>query len=301
MTDLSIIIISYNTKLITKRCIETVISSLNHDRSINTEIIIIDNNSSDGSKEMLRELKSLVEKQNNNHLRVKLILSEENLGYSRGNNHAEQHADGTYLLFLNSDTEAIGNAVPKLFHEFGKSRFDFAGAKLYYSLNHVQKSCGRFYNPFIAFCALFLKSDSWSLSRYSPNKPTKVDWVSGACFITTKKSYEALNGFDENIFMYWDEVDLFYRAHIKGMSVGFFPEPIFIHLEGASGTKDDQIVRIFQGYIYFYKKHYAQHDLFLLKCMLKLKSLIGIALGYIVVNSKLIDRYKKAYEVVKKN
>lgn len=291
MPELSIIIISYNTLDITKRCLETVVASLKTDPVLKAEIIVLDNDSSDGSVDMLKKFPGIVG-----------IYSKENLGFGKGNNEAVEQAKGEYLLFLNSDTEALDDAIPQLLSQFKQSKFDFAGARLLNKNKTIQFSVGRFYTLPITFLALFLFADRWHGTRYSPDSPQKVDWVSGACFITRTNTYQQLNGFDPAIFMYWEEVDLFYRAAQKNLSVGFFPQPTFIHLEGASSkSRTAPIVKVFEGYLIFYKKHYSPLHVGMLRCMLQLKALSSLLVGKLIGSTYLTETYSKAYEVSKNN
>jgi GT2 family glycosyltransferase len=292
--QLSIIIISYNTKEITQRCLDTVFRSLEHDSLLKYEVIVLDNASSDGSVAMLQTYADL-------QPNLKVIQSKENLGFGKGNNEAVVASSGEYLLFLNSDTEAIDDAIPNLFLHYTKHGFDFGGARLLNKDGTVQPSVGRFYTLPIACAALFLFADRYHLTRYSPRTVKKVAWVSGACFITSRTKYDLLHGFDPEIFMYWEEVDLFYRAFKEGMTVGFFPQPTFIHLEGASsGSRTAPILKVFEGYIHFYKKHYSPLQVRLLKYMLQLKAGVSLLIGKLFGNSYLVETYSKAYEIVKK-
>lgn len=292
--DLSIIIISYNTKEITKRCLDTVLASLAHDPSISHEVIVLDNASTDGSIEML---KSYAKQQPT----LKIIDSKENLGFGNGNNKAVEASTGEHLLFLNSDTEALDDAIPELLTLFLKDTYSFAGAKLLNKDMSLQASAGRFYTLPIAFAALFLFADRYHVTRFSPSHDQRVDWVSGACFITSRENYKKLNGFDPQIFMYFEEIDLFFRAYKRDMTVGFFHKPTFIHLEGASSaSRTAPIIKVFEGYIHFYKKHYSPLQVTLLKGMLQLKAIVSLVIGKIFNNSYLVETYTKAYEVVKK-
>ncbi len=298
--DLSIIIVSYNTLKITKTCLETVVQSVEKDQSITVEIIVLDNASSDGSVKMLNDFKKSLDK--HTQLSMEVIAEEKNVGFGVGNNIAATKASSKYLLFLNSDIEVLDHAIPDILMQFKNHTFDFAGGKLLNKDMSNQPSVGRFYTPFVSFTALFLGADRWGYSRTSPHKVKKVDWVSGACFITTKEKYHALQGFDPEIFMYWEEVDLFYRAHEAGMSVGFFPTARFIHLEGASSkSRTGPILKVYEGYIHFYKKHYSPLNLSMIQYMLKLKALLGMSIGKLFKSKYLTETYTKAYEIAQKN
>jgi GT2 family glycosyltransferase len=301
MTDLSIIIISYNTKEITRKCVETVIQSLNYAHDINTEIIVVDNGSTDGSIQVLDNIKyqiSNIKKTN----QFKIIKNRQNLGYAKANNLAAKKAKGEYLLFLNSDIEVIEDAIPRMFNFYKQKEkvFNFLGGKLLNKNMTSQPSCGPFYSLPVIFGALFLRGDYWGLTRWSPNKVKEVDWVSGACFLTKKKFFNELGGFDENIFMYMDEIDLLYRAKKNGLKVGFYPEAKFIHLGSASSQGRTQpILQVYRGFLYFYQKHFSDFHLKILKLMLKLKAYLSLLIGKILKNDYLIKTYEEALKITK--
>lgn len=301
MPDLSIIIISYNTSAITKRCLDTLVASSSFAPEFTAEIIILDNNSPDDSAEMLTTYARQINA-SSSQLSMKVILKKENHGFGKGNNEAVKHATSDTLLFLNSDTEALEDALPALYKAFTSGTYTFAGAHLLNKDLSEQPSAGRFYTLPIAFLALFLFADRFHITRYAPTQDQLVDWVSGACFITSRASYETLGGFDPAIFMYWEEVDLFYRAHQQGMSVGYVRKPTFIHLEGASsGSRTAPIVKVFEGYIMFYKKHYSPLHVRVITYMLKLKASVSWMIGKLTLNTYLTTTYSHAYEAIKKN
>lgn len=199
-TDLTIIIINYNTKVITYNCLKSVVTSLElhnslvktskstSERPLEVEIIVLDNNSTDGSKRMLEKFQTLL--QNDEHIFLHLIFSHENLGFGAGNNRAVESAIGETILLLNSDIVVIGDAIPKLYKQFIQKpqRFDIAGATLRNKDMSLQPSACRFYTLFNTFVALFLKGDSWGFTRTSPRKITKVDWIYGACMMMKRKT-----------------------------------------------------------------------------------------------------------------
>ena len=293
---LSIIILSYNTRRVTKDCLNSIFESLKNSK-ISYEIIVIDNASNDGSQQMLNQLKSKRVAQDV----LKLIFNKQNLGFARGNNQAVKTAQGEYLLFLNSDIVVLSNAIENLlkFHKQNEYRIDFLGGKLLNKNFTTQPSCGPFYSLPIIFAALFLRGDYWGLTRYSPDKTKEVDWVSGACILTKKEHFKKISGFDEDIFMYMDEIDLLYRAKQKGKRVFFYPKSRFLHLGFASsGGKSYPVIQVYKGLLYFYRKHHnKKRSLFLLKFMLKLKALIAILLGKLSNNRYLISTYEQAYKL----
>jgi len=292
--QLSVIIISYNTQQLTLNCIDSIINSI---KNIVCEIIIIDNASKDKTIDEIQKLKV---KNQNYKLKVKIVQNKNNLGYGKANNQGIELAQSENILLLNSDTIVLDNAIEKLLERFqnNKNQFQFIGGKLLNQDNTPQASCGPFYSLPMIFAHLFLRGDYWGLTRSSPNQEKSVDWISGACILTKKSFLEKLNGFDENIFMYMDEIDLLYRAHQLGYKTLLYPGAYFIHLgSGSSNGKTFPIIQVFKGLKYFYKKHHPPLSCKILTIMLKLKALIGIILGKLFNNRYLIETYEKAYQV----
>lgn len=289
--ELSIIILSYNTADLTKLTIESIYQSITSD--LTYEIVVLDNDSKDTSVKMLR---SLAKKYNN----LTVIESKENLGFSKGNNKAIKQAKGTNVLFLNSDIIVINSAIETLVTYYKTNdAVHFAGGKLLNINKTPQASTGPFYSLPVVFAALFLKGDYWGLTRYSPDKNRITDWVSGACLITTKKLFEELGGFDEDLFMYMEEIDLLYRAKKKDYSTYFCADALFIHLGSASSQgKTFPILQVYKGFLYFYHKHHSSQAVSLLKRMLQLKAEVSIWVGKLTQNRYLIDTYGKAKNIV---
>jgi hypothetical protein len=146
---------------------------------------------------------------------------------------------------------------------------------------------------------LFLKGDQMNITRYSPQEHRQVDWVSGACIMTKKSYVEDIGGFDEEIFMYMEEIDLLYRAKKKGYEVWFCSDATFIHTGAASSNnKKEPVVNIYRGLSYFYQKHYTSLEKTLLHGMLKLKAwLVRIICG-IIGDQDLSVLYAKALDVL---
>lgn len=298
-TDLSIIIVSYNTKNVTKNCLESIVKSI---KNLHCEIIVVDNGSSDGSAEMLKKIQSSEFRLQNENVKFRIIFNKKNVGFGAANNQGVKEAKSDYILLLNSDIVVFDEAIGKLisFYRNNEKDMHFLGGKLLNRDLTEQPSCGPEYSLPMIFAHLFLRADYWGLTRHSPKRLQKTDWVSGACILTKKKYFGAIGGFDKQIFMYMDEVDLFYRAKKKGMRVFFYPHAKFIHLGSASsGARTYPILQVFKGLMYFYAKHKSKLAQFILKCMLKLKALIGLSIGYILNNSYLKKTYEEAYRMVR--
>ena len=290
--ELSIIILSYNTATVTKDCIESIFNSLKVSNLL-YEIIVLDNASADNSVKLLQEMQEKYK-----HLTI--IDSKVNVGFGKGNNIAVKQAEGKYLLFLNSDTIVLDRAVNELltYYKTNEKTVHFASGKLFNPDGSSQASCGPFYSLPVVFGALFLKGDYWGLTRYSPATAKKVDWVSGACILTTKEIFNKVHGFDEKIFMYMDEIDLLYRANKQGYSTYFYPSARFVHLGSASSEgKTFPILQVYSGFLYFYKKHFNRLTLGILKGMLQLKAVVSVFIGRLTGNPYLIKTYENAYKI----
>ncbi|MBP9691633.1 glycosyltransferase family 2 protein [Candidatus Woesebacteria bacterium] len=290
--ELSIIILSYNTSQLTKETLESIFVTTQLSPE-SFEVIVLDNASSDDSVETIKELQS-------RHASIRLMESKVNLGFSKGNNTAVREAKGTYLLFLNSDIVVQKRGVDNLY-AFIKDHPNaaFAGGKLLNADMSPQSSCGPFYSLPVVFGALFLRGDYWGLTRYSPDSVKQVDWVSGACLMTTSNVFESVGGFDEDIFMYMEEIDLLYRAQKKNLKTFFVPDARFIHLGSASSKgRTFPIIQVYRGFLYFYKKHCSSSALFVLKGMLQLKAQVAILLGKILSKPHLVETYGKAQKMV---
>lgn len=287
--ELSIIIISFNTREITKNCLNSIRKPFKN--SLSYEIIVIDNASTDGSLKMLNEIKDE---------RLRIIKNGHNEGFGKANNQGAKMAQGTYLFFLNSDTVVLDNAVSKLLTCFkeNENKIHIMGGKLFNTDMSPQPSCGPFYSLPVVFAALFLRGDYYGLTRYSPDGPKKVDWVSGACILTKKEYFEQVGGFDEGIHMYMEEIDLLYRAKKYGFQTYFCPSAHFIHLGSASsGGRTFPILQVYRGFIYFYQKHYSSLSLFFLRLMLQLKAAIAVLIGRISNNHYLVTTYEQAFQI----
>ena len=291
--DLSIVIVSYNTKKITEDCLESISRSLTGTK-IKYEIIIVDNNSHDGSPQLLETMS----KDTKNNLVYK--QSGENLGFGRGNNLGVTIAQGKYVLLLNTDMIVLNRTIEKLYNFYveNENKVHFLGAKLLNQDLTPQPSACKFFTLPVVFATLLLKGDYWGLTRSSPDKFCQVDWISGACIMTTKKHYQRLKGFDKDIFMYMEEVDLLYRAKKLGLNTFFYPDSQIIHLGSASSNgKTFPILHVYKGFLFFYKKHYSIFHLLTLRLILKFKAIIAYFIGKIKCNQYLIETYEQAFKI----
>lgn len=225
--DVSIIIVNYNTYKMTSECIDSIIS---HTSDINFEIIVVDNGSSDQSKECFEK-----------DLRIKYIYSKENLGFGIANNIGAQYAQGRYLLLLNSDTLFLNNAL-KYFYSFAQYTSDIGG--LGCILNDYNNNPGNSYGKYITIprelkTTIYKYLEKTHLRKRKNHtveifEPKEVEYIIGADLFISRKLFNQFGGFDSNFFMYCEEVDLQERIHRLGLRFIIIPGPKIMHLEGAS-------------------------------------------------------------------
>jgi len=202
-----------------------------------------------------------------------LLKKKENIGFVKANNIAIKEAKGRYILFLNPDTELISDAITSMMR-FLEKRISYGavGCKLIYPNGCIQYVCARtFPTPINQFCLLsamnrfFPKSEALStveMRYWDHNDSREVDCLSGACMLVRKEIINKLSGFDENIFMYAEDVDLCFRLKKLGWKIFYLAECKIIHYSGASSSqqKNKYFGAIMQreSNLYFIRKHFGK-------------------------------------------
>jgi GT2 family glycosyltransferase len=235
MVDVSIIIVSYNTKKYTLDCIKSV---QNEGSSLKKEIIVIDNGSSDGSCEAIRNLQLSI-------TNFQLIRNKKNLGFAKANNQGIKKAKGRYILLLNSDTQVERNSVKKLI-AFAESKGDagVVGARLLNSDGSIQGSVFRFPTIFRALRQYWL-GEKRILDKYYPkgDKYAAVESVVMAAFLITPLAMKKVGMLNEKFFMYFEDLDYCKRANGVGLKVYYLPSALVYHYHGASGKGRKKLQR----------------------------------------------------------
>ncbi|MGN6565488.1 MAG: glycosyltransferase [Thermomicrobiales bacterium] len=233
---LSVILVSRNTRELTLRCLASVEASL-AGAGISWEAIVVDNASDDGTVAAVRQA----------FPDARVIASGGNRGFAAGNNLGLAEAHGEALLLLNPDTEVVGDAIPRLLDELAADpALGIIGPALRYPDGTVQESRRRFPTRLTPFLESTLVQHYWRrnnvLDRYyladRPNDVRQdVDWLSGACLLARRAAVEQAGGFDENFFMYSEELEWCARLRAHGWRVAYEPAALVIHHEGASSTQ----------------------------------------------------------------
>ncbi len=254
---LSVIIVNFNVKYFLEQCLYSVTKAI---KNIEGEIIVIDNNSSDGSREFFL----------NKFNEVKFIWNHENEGFAKANNKALEAVSGKYILFLNPDTIVPEDCFEKCI-SFIQSKNDSiaVGLKMLDGSGKFLKESKRaFPSPFTSLYKLsglskfFPNSKIFSkyhLGYLDKNETHEVDVLAGAFMMMPKKIIEHVGSFDESFFMYGEDIDLSYRIQKAGYKNFYYSESSIIHFKGESTKKGTlNYVRMFyKAMSVFAKKHYG--------------------------------------------
>src|SRR5689334_6085898 len=252
---LSVIIVNYNVKAFLESSLVSVRKALDR---IDGEIIVVDNASDDGSVEMMRQ----------KFPSVRLIANERNIGFGAANNVALKTARGRYILLLNPDTVVQEDTfLVMTSYMDAHPEAGAAGCKLLNPDGSFQLPCRRsFPTPWVAFTkitglsALFPSSrlfGRYNLTYLDPDETYPVDALSGAFMFLRREAYEQTGGFDEEFFMYGEDLDLCYRIQQAGWAIMYVPETQIIHYKGESARRSDiDEVRLFyEAMRLFVRKH----------------------------------------------
>ncbi len=255
--ELSVIIVNYNVKHFLEQCLHSVFKA---SKNIHTEIFVVDNNSVDGSSQLVRE----------KFPGVYLIENQTNAGFSKANNQAIRNATGKYILLLNPDTVVEEDTFSKVINFMDKHpEAGGLGVKMIDGKgNFLPESKRGLPTPWVAFykmfglSALFPKSKKFGkyhLSYLHEDSIHEVDVLAGAFMLLRKKTIEEVGLLDETFFMYGEDIDLSYRITKGGYKNYYFPETTIIHYKGESTKKGSlNYVKVFYtAMIIFAKKHFS--------------------------------------------
>ena len=251
--QLSVIILNYNVRYFLEQCLFSVQRALD---GIDAEIIVIDNASTDNSCEMVKA----------KFPQVKLIENSANLGFPKGNNIGVAQAKGEYICILNPDTVVAEDTFKKVLAKCCQSSIGIVGCKLIDgSGKFLPESKRGIPTPWVAFTKMFgLYKISNAFGAYYAQHLTdtesgNVDILVGAFMWMSRKLYLEVGGFDEDCFMYSDDIDLSYMVLKSGKSNYYFHETSVIHYKGESTVHDGTYRKRFQEAMqFFYKKHFKK-------------------------------------------
>jgi GT2 family glycosyltransferase len=252
-SDVAVAVVNYNTRDLLERCLRSVVAQGPAD------VVVVDNASQDGSAALVHD----------RFPDVRLIANGTNVGYGAGANQALRSTTVPFVLLVNADTEVQPGCIDALV-KYGRraSRAGIVGPTIVDARDCLEPS----YFPFPGTLDWLLENEPLAMviKRIPPLKrravsldnagaPQRVPWVMGCAMLLRREAMEAVGGFDESYFMYYEEVDLCRRMTDAGWEVHFTPEARVTHVGGASTSqiRTAMLIRHFQSTVKYYRRHYS--------------------------------------------
>lgn len=192
-----IVIVTYNSKKWMKNCIDSIERQTNFDTK-NINLYIVDNGSKDGTQDYVTE-----RSQNTNLGKIELVVTGQNLGFGKANNYGFEKGNSEYVFFLNPDTELMEDTMYELKESIENSTNDFG----MWECRQKPYEHPKMYNILTG----------------------ETTWASGACFVAKREVFKKVGGFDKNIFMYAEDVDLSWNVRLHGYKIKYVPKSVVIH------------------------------------------------------------------------
>jgi GT2 family glycosyltransferase len=279
-TDISVIIVNWNTKEFLQNCLESIYRTMGN---LNYEIIVVDNASSDGSLSLLDEKYSQITK----------IRNQKNRGFGTANNQAFAVMKGKYALLLNTDTVLKPDAVSKLY-SFAEAHHQTAiiCGQLLNANDKKQNSVATF--PTLLTLALntslleYLFPKHYPSKRYKHKEPIEIDSAVGACMLIRKKALDEIGFFDERYFFFFEETDIAYALKRAGWKVFYVPDAFIYHLQGQSiGHNIQSRIEFYRSRYQFLRKWHSSTYYYLARGIIILRLIIDWLLSCIVTAATL--------------
>jgi GT2 family glycosyltransferase len=273
---LSFILLNYNNAVYTVPCIRSIQKTVN----VPYEIVVVDNASTDNSIEQLSQIKE-----------IKLVRNQTNRGFCAGNNDGARIAKGKFIVILNNDTlvnDPSINKLPNILEQHGK--YDVVGGKILGMDMEIQSSGG--YEPsaldlFLQFTILYYKYINFPWVKkvdWSTNEIKEVDWAAGCFFAMSLDTYLEMGGFDENIFIYIDEVELHKRVRKRGGRIYLYPDIIIQHYGHISWGSNHYIglKHNYNSAKYFLGKYYSSFYRLLFIILVKMFNMLYLPFFFLI-------------------
>ena len=293
---LSIIIVNYNVEHFLEQCLLSVRKAA---KGLDIEVIVVDNNSVDGSVKMLKEKFS----------EINLIQNKENTGFSVANNQAIKISKGEYVLLLNPDTVVEDDTFKKVISfmdahpdagGLGVKMIDGKGKFLPESKRGLPTPSSAFFKIF-GLSAIFPKSKlfgKYHLGYLNNEEIHEIDILSGAFMLLRKEALDKAGLLDESFFMYGEDIDLSYRLIKAGYKNYYYPETRIIHYKGESTKKGsaNYVFMFYNAMIVFAKKHYSNKNANLFSVLINLAIYFR---AFIALLSRLIAKtFKPLFDIL---
>jgi GT2 family glycosyltransferase len=265
VVDVAVVLVSFNTAAITRRCLQTLAAS---DDGLRKQIIVVDNASTDDSAEMLlREFPD-----------IRLIVNSSNVGFGRANNQALEFVTEKYVLLLNTDAFVSADTLRTTVAFMEETpECGVLGVKLLGEDGSLQPSARYFPTPWNMFLRdyglerLFPGTQRIDDMDWPHDSVRECDWVPGCYFLIRKTLIDQICLFDPRYFLYYEEIDFCFRAKQKGWQVWFYPHTMVVHVGGESSKTQGelsaagaQLERLrYESEMLYFRKHYGFSAVFL--------------------------------------
>jgi GT2 family glycosyltransferase len=289
--DISIIIVNYNTSAHLDKCLSSIYTFT---KNITFEIIVVDNNSPN------REIKNLSCKYSD----TKFIFREVNDGFGAGCNYGAKMATGKYLAFINPDTVFSNNVLNELVEKLKcDNKLGVCSPMFIDSNGDIAFTFNYFPDIYWEMCEFFGRGYERRINKLlsrkeiieKSQKPCLVDWVTGACIVIKNEVFQKVNGFDDNFFLYYEDVDLQYRIRKLGYEIAILPNRFVFHsINSSTKSVEGENVYIYNMYrskIIYYNKT----SNFLYKSFIKIFHIIGLLFRiiFLYVRKRYSDKRKQ--------
>jgi GT2 family glycosyltransferase len=262
--DLSVVIVTWNSESEIGNCLDSIIDNT---KDLNYEIVIVDNNSTDKTGEIIK-----IFAENKFH-KTKIILNNNNRGFTKACNEGILSAGGNNILLLNPDAKVTGNSINVLLDKLeSNEKLGAIAPQLLNEDKSIQKSCRTFPTYFDMFCEFSLLSNifpnsklfaKWKMNYFNHDEETVVEQPMAAALMIKRKVLNEVNNFDERYIMFFNDVDLCKKIYDKGYEIVFYPQAKIIHTKGVSIFKDrERMIRVWNNDCISYFKKY--HNGFIL-------------------------------------
>jgi N-acetylglucosaminyl-diphospho-decaprenol L-rhamnosyltransferase len=259
--ELSVVLVNYNDRSHLDACLSSLWKAVS---GLSAEVILVDNHSADGSSGLVRTAFRW----------VNLIENQENLGYPKANNIGFRQSRGEFCLFLNTDTVMPETGLAALLSGIrGQPEAGAIGPALVHENGLFQASFGRSVSFFSEIRQKFVFNPFFRFALRLSRKVREVGWLSGACLLVRRNAVEAAGLFDEDFFLYFEDIDLCQRIKERGFKLIFFPAVRVVHTGGAatSARRWRSRLEYRRSQLHFYDKHNSRNSLRLLKLYLRWK------------------------------
>lgn len=280
--EFSILIVTYNSAEYITGCLQSIISQNLSD----IEIVVVDNFSKDDTGSIIKS----------KFPQVKYFQNSANLGFAKAVNESMKHLNGKYILLLNPDLIVGKDFFYRIYNLLkDKGEIDILGVKLLEENGEVQPSSWKKISLLTVLTEMLLPYQiSKKLVTIVPKNFSEVENVSGACMLIRKEVFHSLNGFDENFFLYYEEIDFCRRAKKLGYKIFYIPDIEAIHFGSKSTSNDRQIFfeNLYKNKLYFIKKHFGKlfyaTSYFIVITGILLRIIFGFIFGFVFFNRNLI-------------